>query len=75
LPRVSAAKEVPGWVHPDWGGPAWPITMDWLRNGVASGLVPDPGPINPDTEAELNKQLEIQTYKQTIGRAVREKQG
>jgi hypothetical protein len=74
LPRVPAAKHVPGWVHPDWGGPAWPITMGWLRNGVASGLVPDPGPINPDTEAELNRQLEIQTYRQRIGRAARGKQ-
>lgn len=73
LPHVPAAKNAPGWVHPDWRGPAWPITMDWLRSGLASGRIPDPGPINPDTEAELNTQVAKQTYRQIIGRAIIEK--
>ncbi|MFL6241779.1 MAG: hypothetical protein ACJ73V_01985 [Acidimicrobiia bacterium] len=71
LPRVPGAKEVPGWVHPDWGGPAWPITMNWLRDGVASGRIPDPGPIDPGTEADLERRLKLQSYKQAIGRALK----
>jgi hypothetical protein len=70
LPGVRAAKNVPGWVHPDWRGPAWPITMAWLRHGVASGRIPDPGPIDPETKADLETRLETQTYKQAIGRAL-----
>jgi hypothetical protein len=70
LPRVPAASTVPGWVHPDWGGSGWRITMGWLRHGAASGRIPDPGPIHPDTEAELKMRLETQSYKQAIGRAV-----
>jgi hypothetical protein len=71
LAWVSSVKSAPGWVRPDWRGPAWPITIDWLRDGVASDRIPKPGPIDPHTEAEPNTQVANQTYKQTIGRAVR----
>ncbi|MFL6241696.1 MAG: hypothetical protein ACJ73V_01550, partial [Acidimicrobiia bacterium] len=52
--RVPVAREVPRWVRPD---PffAHAVTIGWLLDGVASGRVPDPGPI--DSVAAANATL------------------
>ena len=71
LPRVPAAQRVPGWVHPfDFGEQASPVTVDWLNEGVASGRIPDPGPIDAQTKADLDLRLDTAAYKQAIGRAL-----
>jgi hypothetical protein len=48
--RVPVGAQVPDSVHPEPGfAPA--LTMGWLRKGIASGRIPDPGPLDPATYA------------------------
>ena len=45
LPRLPIASEVPRDLHPDLDLAPW-VTMGWLRDGVASGRIPEPDPVD-----------------------------
>lgn len=53
-PRVPVADEVPRWVSPDLG-----VTIGWLLDGVASGRVPDPGPLDATHVADATLRLAL----------------
>jgi hypothetical protein len=56
---VPIAGELPGWVRPD---PTLTpdLTLEWLRNGVADGRVPDPGPVDAGLEQAATFRLVLQ---------------
>jgi len=56
LPRLPIASEVPRDLHPDLGLAPW-VTIGWLRDGVASGRIPEPGPT--DAEAVATAELRL----------------
>jgi hypothetical protein len=60
LPRLPVAHEVPRWVRPAQTGFLPPeITIGWLLDGVASGRVPPPGPIDPIDAATWTLRLAL----------------
>jgi hypothetical protein len=73
LPRVPAAKQVPRDVQPfdrGKGEHAWAVTVGWLLDGVATGRIPDPGPIDSRTKAELEDRLQAAAFKYAIAQAL-----
>ncbi len=60
---MPIAAELPGWVRPD---PTLTpdLTLAWLREGVASGRIPDPGPIDPGLERAVTFRLVLQQIDQ-----------
>jgi hypothetical protein len=57
--RVPIAAELPDWVRPD---PTLTpdLTLGWLRAGIASGRIPDPGPIDSALEQAVTFRLVLQ---------------
>jgi hypothetical protein len=59
LPRIPLAKKVPRVVQPETSQ-ASGVTIGWLLGGVASGRIPDPGPITPSQRAADTFRLSIE---------------
>jgi hypothetical protein len=57
-PRVPLAADVPAWVRPE---PTFAreVTIGWLREGAASDRLPDPRPLDADTEASTTLRLAL----------------
>jgi hypothetical protein len=58
LPRVPMASEVPRSVEPD-PQRTLSVSIGWLRDGVASGRIPDPGPLTPLEAADATVRLAL----------------
>jgi hypothetical protein len=58
LPRLPIASEVPRELHPELELAPW-VTMGWLRDGVASGRVPEPDPVDPAVTATEELRLAL----------------
>jgi hypothetical protein len=56
LPRVPVAAEVPRSIEPD-PKRLFTVTIGWLRDGVRSGRIPDPGKITPREQADATVRL------------------
>ena len=64
-PRVPLASDVPEWVRPE---PTFAreVTIGWLREGAASGRLPDPRPLDAAIEANTTLRLALHQSTRTI---------
>jgi hypothetical protein len=58
VPRVPIADEVPGSVRPDPVLAPW-VTLEWLRDGVAAGKLPDIGGVRSADAADASLALAL----------------
>jgi hypothetical protein len=56
FPRVPVASKVPRSIEPD-PNRSFAVTIGWLRDGVRSGRVPDPGKLTPREQADATVRL------------------
>jgi hypothetical protein len=56
---VPAGVGAPDWLRPDPNAAA-PLTLGWLRKGIADGKVPRPKSIDPEVEREATFRLSLQ---------------